>query len=720
MILNIFKILTILIVSYFGILYLLFSYIFEPLKNESLEKYNAQIQNEIQLFEHKIQAPLLNLEYSNITNLTNELIAKGFIDSIKFNLTEYYITLDTLFANSSNIKGRDWAISDITIDVKYGEISKMLDDTYIFKKSDEYNFQTPIYVKFQAFNEENIENSISKISFALPEFNFDKPKLKHIETLQKFEKFLSVNSQKYSKTFTLKNAQNYATMELFYNKNVLITEIYNKMYNIFILFNYIFLVTVLLYFVIYFIIIKSTVTAPLKKFISYLNDINDNRFYKYDSSALKQKEIINVANSISKISKKMATLLNEININKDLLEQHISSDTLTKLPNKKIFENTLKSLFITHVSSYIGRIKLVSLQEYSKEHSQNEIDQFVNHFVDFIRTKIEEVNPKYSSLYRLYGSEFLFIIKNTSYSQIEHIFENMEETLNEFNSKYNFQTKPFHCVAIPFNKYSSIAAIYKDLDSLFDTTINQNKIFAIENEKIMNAEFERLEKIIQSIITNNAFTISTKFDTFSFEETPVLLMQEISPNLIDTDGKIIPIGTFIGVAENLKIAVNFDKDVITKTFQYIKKYDIQHQLAVNISISSICDNNFLVWLETLALYEYKNLFKKVVFSVTAFAAKNNFNEFALFTNELSRFGGQVILKRFNYNDLSMEQLEELKLNYLRVNKDYTTNIDKEKEIILKNMVSFASINKTLVLGDLVEKESDYNSIKQLKFYGTSR
>lgn len=719
MIISFVKIFFIGLIIYLSVGFFIFQYIFIPLKEQIITNQNKVINNNIKLFETLIEKPLLHIEYAKINNLSEEFIVNNGIQELHFKLLEYYVTRENLLNNSSNIKEHDWILGDISIDNKFGEIKKVGDSIYQFIYNDEYNFNIPIKVKFQALNEEKMENSISTVNFKLPEYLITK-KVIEDKIKRKLQNIWDLQDQSYEKTFLLPNNQPYASISFSYHQHKIVDRLYSFLEETFKTYTIGFTFIFFLYFIISYIFTRSLIFRHLTKLQEYIIDIENNKFYKYDASILKNKKLIKIAESLGILSKKMAAIINELNVNKDLLEQQVSIDNLTKLPNRKIFEADLKSLFITHVDSHIGKIKLVSLSELSSLNNQDAIDQYIQEFARIIEHSFQKFSNNFSTIYRIYGSEFVFIIKHSNYDQALDIFEDLDIEINEFKEKYSIEKHVFKGVAIPLHKYTSIKNIYEDLDQLYENSIEEEQShYVLDNESISD-EDEKLEKTIQSIIKNDAFTISTKFDTYSFDEEPELIMQEIAPNLIDTEGKEIPIGTFIGVAESLKIAIEFDKNVILKTFKYIRKNEIKHELAINVSISSICEDSFVTWLETQTLYDYKDLLPNVVFSITSFAANTNFEKFEEFTNRLARFNAKVILKRFSYNDLSMQELEQVHLNYIRIHKDYTNNIDHEREVIIRNIINFANLQNVKILGDIISNKHDYEIAKKLRFYGTSR
>jgi EAL domain-containing protein (putative c-di-GMP-specific phosphodiesterase class I)/GGDEF domain-containing protein len=609
----------------------------------------------------------------------------------------------------------------VSIDSRFGELVRFSDTIYKFLPDEDYDISEPIEIKFQALNDSNMQNSISTISFLLPDTSIEEAIIVEEDKLRDgLKKLLDLSDETMQELLLIDDVNNFASFTYTIDNNIILSTIYDELLYLLKIITAIFILTVICFLIFSYYVQKTMVIKYLKELEIYTNDVLDNKFYKFDLKHIKQDNIVNIAKSIGGISKKMAAILNELNVNKDTLELQISTDALTKLPNSKIFEHDMKALFITDIKSYIATVKLEFLKTFTKTNSQLKTDELIIDFVSLLKGVMEEKNDKHSNIYRFYGSEFMIISKLTDYEIMEDILTTIEEKSNELAQKYEVDEKLYHSVAVPFDHYSTTDNILGDIEKLYLETLPNNNCHYVQDSEAINEKDARLEKVIKSIITNDAFTVSQKFDTYLFNDPDELVMQEMAANLINTDGTTIPIGTFIAVAEHLGIATEFDKQMILKTFKYIKKNGIVHDLAINISISSLNDPTFITWLESQILYDYKNIIDKVVFSVTTFAVKNNFETFSEFSHKIKEFKGRILLKRFSYNDLTLEQLEGLHLDFIRVHKDYTTNINNERELILRNITNFGSIHDVFILGDIVTSDDDYYALKKLRFYATSR
>ncbi len=191
-------------------------------------------------------------------------------------------------------------------------------------------------------------------------------------------------------------------------------------------------------------------------------------------------------------------------------------------------------------------------------------------------------------------------------------------------------------------------------------------------------------------------------------------MLEAIPVLYDKNGEKFSIGVFISAAEKIQLAVSFDKKIIESVVDYIKTNSFNYRIVINLSMFSLKDNEFLTWLHSLFLFN-KNISQKIIFSMTSYNASTDVEIFKNFVQEIHRFGAKIILKRFSVNDFALEDLEALELDYLRINKDYTTNIfnDRDKKHFLRTIVNLGQSNEIMIIGDSIRDEKDIEACSSI-------
>ena len=692
---------------------------FDTFANNIIKQESVQRDLEFNNFYEKVKPHILNNQLKDTNLLLDRLVSSNKYKYVRLSYVHYYLTNKSIILHSDKKIDMSWQLNDISIDASQGTILPFSTTVSVIVLKDSTLATKDLYIKAQAENQITTLNIISTINYTLPNY-INEVENKNNFLTQKLIDYLKLENEPRLKTLYIYNNE-FANILYKYNNDYIYHTIKQEIKLFLIYYSSLFIFLLLVFFFINYYVMQNTTNKYLKMLKNYTKDILDNNFYKFDSEKLVYDDIKDISIDISKISKKMATIINELNVNRNQLELKVSTDGLTGLPNNKIFEAEIKNLFLNKIDSYLVKIKLLCMINFSNTHTINETNNLILSFVNKINTIISS-DSKYSMmLFRIYGSEFTLIAKNISFEDMNKFLNILSNEIILIKDEFNIKTKIAHLCSLPLDTYSSTQIILNKLDATFNKTVNIPKQISFYNEdnKKLNSKNEQLSKVVTSIIKNSAFTLSYKYDTYEYNNDK-LVLKEVSPNLIDLDGKNIPIGTFISVASDLKQAIDFDKDVVEKTFKFIQNSNIDYKLAINLSIDSIKDDNFITWLESKLLYDYSDTKNSVVFSITSFAAKNNFDDFLNFTNNLKRFDGHIILKRFNFNDLSFDQLEKVSLDYIRVHSDYTDVLNKQKQNILRNISDFCIANNIKLYADMVSSENTHQVLKSINFDGASK
>ena len=178
----------------------------------------------VEHFMTKLEPALLDNKYGAIKNHIESFVQSNIVDTLELRYTDYVISTDTLLANSNNIKSKDWVLSDITIDYRFGKISKLSDKFYRFEPSTSYKLSSPLEVKFQALNDNAMENSVSKISFLLPKVVIPKKVVSESVVDIYLAKLLDMNSTTVTKSFFVTTTHEYAKLTCTTNNRLLVEE----------------------------------------------------------------------------------------------------------------------------------------------------------------------------------------------------------------------------------------------------------------------------------------------------------------------------------------------------------------------------------------------------------------------------------------------------------------------------------------------------------------
>ena len=711
---------TILIISFF-LISLLSSYVFLQSYKENLEKnvinsYRINI-NELNA---KLDKYLLTNDKKNILSEISKTKNTKLFDTIKLEYSRYLFDKNSLIYNSENFEDKSWKIAEVIVDARYGYIKNVPNsELYEFIPSLEFNINQPINIRYQVYKRNEIKNIITKLDFSniLLKTEFDNTSTTWVDS------FFVINFPD-------------EMHEIKEDNNLIATLLYKvdtykarKEFESFVIKLSIF--TLVMFLPILFLlgfyhkyVFRKYVKEPVSYLNTYLDDILQNKFSVMDKSNFEgTTQIKELTKKVSKISSKIASLKNELNVNKESLELKISTDSLTGLPNKEIFDFDIKSMFVSLLNGYIFIIRIDKLSQLSANHDSGYINNFIESYVNTLKNIVFKYSKTDMKIYRFYGSQFAIIAKNL---KIEDAHTMCQEIIEELTDRmpdiYDVPDDLIQIGGTSFDLYGSLESVLTSATSAYEMAKKKGaNSYHIIGEEDIEKNYSLLDNSVIDVIKRADFDISFVLDSFSFDEPDKLVMSEASPQLYDQDNKKLSIGSFVAVAQKLDMADKFDRLVIQKVIEKIKQNNFTHEIAINLSISSIENKSFMKFLENI-LKENEAILGNIVFSITSYTAYLHKEVFIDFVQSIHRIGAKVLLKRYRTDEFPLTQLDGLGLDYIRINKDYTNNFvnDIVKKHKVKNVLIYAELNSILVITDSVALDSDYDFLERLGTYATSR
>ncbi|XPV70005.1 MAG: EAL domain-containing protein [Halarcobacter sp.] len=711
---------TILLVL-FGIALIFLSYIFfqdykKNLIKQKIDSYNINVA----YLNTKLDEIILNHNKAQIKKEIEKLSKTSLFSLIKLENNRFIFNKNSLFENSKEFKDRTWNIGEVVVDIRFGSIIKLPNSSlYEFIPSNNYNIDQTIKVRYQVYKNSQIKNIIAEFDFSSID---DKIRVEKSANELSLSGFL--NTFELNKSYEIKK-QKYTVSTVTYNINLyyINKQIQDFMFKII-------LFSILMYLPILFVLgfyhkylFNKYVTKSINYLNTYIDNILDNKFSIMDKTKFEgTPEIKQLTKKVSKLSSKVASLRNELNINKETLELKASIDTLTNLPNKNVFDFDIKSMYVSTISGYVFILKIEKLTQISEKYDSGYINSFIQSYVNVLKNVIFKYN-KEIKLYRFYGSKFAIIARNFDMEQAQKMCEEIISKLyDNLSDIYYLPDDYIQIGGTFFDVYGSLDSLLKSTDKAYESArakgVNSYHIIAEED---IDRNYTKLDNSVVEVIERADFELKFVMDSYLFDDENKLIMSEASPQLFDENQEKIQIGSFISIADKLHIADKFDKLVIVKVIAYIRGNDIQHKIAINLSMTSIKNRDFMAWLTTV-LEQNHDIIDKIVFSITSYTAYLNKDTFMNFIEEIHKVGAQIILKRYKTTEYPLDEIQKLNLDFIRMSNEYTENFvnDVVKKHKVKNIIIFAELNNIKVITDSVKNDADYDLLERLGTYATSR
>lgn len=718
---RIIKNITILLLIFVGFLFLFFWTFFLDFKEKAFINAKNNIELNVDKYTDKLESKIILFDKISVNQYIKDIKNTNFISNVKIKYNKILFNKEALIFQTDGFNDTSWNLSDVTTDIRFGEIQKIQGTSFFeFIPANDFNSNENLIIKFQLFKNNEIKNFIVSLNSNLVDN-------KDIE--EKHEPFYSIYEYFYNlkldnvitKELTIADI-NYATIEYTIDDYNLKKEIYdfsNKLF-IFIIILFFLIVILIVYYNKY--IENKYITEPINYLENLVLDMLNNKFSNIDNKILNENhEYKNLLANISKLSNRVASLVNELNINRESMERNLLTDNLTGLYDKKMFDIDMKSIFVSSFEGYIFLLKIAKLNQIESLNGTVKTDDFILSYVNIINNIIYSYQNDKMSFYRFHGAEFIILAKDMNYLEaVDFSNRVINGLLTEISRNYKLPDNIFHIGGTPIDKYGTIDSILNLVNGAYKEAVlrDENGYEIIEKNKI-SEEVEKTEKKVKYIIENNYFDISFAFDSYSFEDE--LLMRELKPILKDEDGNILPIGSFIAISEKLNLNKNFDEQVILKALEYVENNKIEYKIAINLSIKTISDDEFIEFLNRL-VDENKNVVKNILFSITSYTASVYKKQFVEFVKQLNKLNFEILIKRFKTKEYPLEELSEIKINYIKIDKDLTQNIHNDliKKHRIKNIIVYAEVNEIKIIVENVESDQDYKFLSRLDLYAVNR
>jgi EAL domain-containing protein (putative c-di-GMP-specific phosphodiesterase class I)/GGDEF domain-containing protein len=431
-------------------------------------------------------------------------------------------------------------------------------------------------------------------------------------------------------------------------------------------------------------------------------------------------EIKNITISINKMSRKIKSTIAALHNKLDALGASLLCDDLSGLYKKSVFETDIMNLLMVYNPAYFFIIKLDSLQDLIKERGNESIDQFLKAFAEKLKKTCEQYPGFIMKAYRFYGGEFALLVNNGDIEQIESIAKALNSDIAELGQLY-FKPDLVHIGVVNVNSVCTPKSI---LDSAYEAyeqarLIGENSYYIRSNDDF-SRDIIKWRELVFNCIDKGDYSLSyiSKITAFLNEQ---LIMEEASAQVYDSSNQLVAIGPFISIAEELAKIVDLDKGVIIKVLEYIERDHISHAIAVNLSIDTIKNIGFRLWLEKLIKIN-PVVTQQLVFSFSTYAVAKQIDAYSEFIDVIHHWGGRVMIKRFDTQSMPLEVIKILKPDFIRLSREISNGVSDSlpKYEFIQAMQQMGFLLDIAILAENVQLDMDYYALKTIGITGASR
>lgn len=471
--------------------------------------------------------------------------------------------------------------------------------------------------------------------------------------------------------------------------------------------------------------ILRVLTRPLDDVVKQAESIELRRFITSDVP--KTLEFRKVVNSMNSLTMRVKEMLDKESKRLEALRFKTQHDELTGLENRQYFMNQFDALLHREEQEGVHLLLMLRITELSKVNQQLghlKTDNLLKDLSEFMKAAVYKYSSSYAEAYlaRLNGSDFAVLF--VSFSEAKEFVDSFQSQLELFGQKYaelDFFDLP--AAAIQFEQIDSRGLVLQQIDGLLAESELRRGFEVIfrplEDRNTLNqgpgsaqAWREMLQVVINDKAVNPQFYSVVDFDNHVLHKEAMMRIQ--------VGEKIHPASFFLPWAKRLGLLPLLDLMLIRNVLDKLKQ-----DLAAGIKIDSVAVNLSIESLENYecrgqllqSLSQSKEVCQYLWLEMPEKSVQQQFNQFVDFAHKIKEFGCKVGIDRAGAAFTSLPSLQEVGLDYLKLDAALTQNLHKQDAQSSGYVRSVCGLGHSLGLKIIAEGVREEEVIKELKLLG---
>ncbi|EQB40443.1 diguanylate cyclase [Sulfurimonas hongkongensis] len=454
---------------------------------------------------------------------------------------------------------------------------------------------------------------------------------------------------------------------------------------------------------------------PLRKIAKSLKEYSPDQEIKIpyvsqnNEIGLISKALNNMQQKISQYSKKQKNINQylEEKVNEKTLElrKQLYTDSLTKLPNRHSLLNDI-------ISSDDGALLVINIDDFREINDffgQTAGDYILKSFAYKLNSMFNK--KQNTTVSRLSGDEFaIYFTKKPSIQEFIKIAENLAANVEKMIFFYENNELS---IRVSVGGSYQMENILEKADIALKSAKKQQESFLLydENLNIEEQYKDNIEWVKNLKIAIENDKIVPYFQAIYDNKSDKVASYECLIRLIDEDGNIISPYKFLIIAKKSRLYSKLTKIMIEKSCKYFENID--SYFSVNVSVEDILNKNTVKYIKQ-KIKEH-NVSKKIIFEILESEGIENYEDVAVFTNEMKALGCRISIDDFGSGYSNFEHLLKLNIDYIKIDGTLIKNIDYDinAQIVVKTIVDFAQRLNILTVAEFVHNESVYKKVKDL-------
>lgn len=425
----------------------------------------------------------------------------------------------------------------------------------------------------------------------------------------------------------------------------------------------------------------TRILKPLRAIEHVANAISARDFQQI-SPIPSTRELHNVVNAINSMSSKLHNIIEHEVHQAMRFRDESTRDTLTGLKNRRGFEVYVESLLKVSKDLDSGAMFMLQIDDFrgfNMRHGFEQGDALLKNISVALQSVWHERDMMRS---RVNGATFVLVAANLSHEEFMRLGEALTKSVGSvIDARQDDIPVNFGCGAVYFSgQAATLHSLLAQCDmAMLLSLSNGDRLCVLQNltEDDQNKGSQYWKHLILDAIASQRFTLLAQPVMNIRKQEQIQI--EVVGRLKQENGELIPAEQFIPMASRHHLTPLFDLAILKRLFGRMASGVItEEQVAINISVYSIHDEELLHWLYD-TMRANPDLSRRLVFEFTEFGLVQDLAGVEEFVTKIRQLGAKFAVDNFGLHHSAFEYLQHLKPSYLKLSPSYIHNLRGQQE-----------------------------------------
>lgn len=484
------------------------------------------------------------------------------------------------------------------------------------------------------------------------------------------------------------------------------------------------LVPLLVIMAVAFFGLKYSILLPIKRITQSLKDSAENddlSFIKLDED--RGDEFGQLAYWYNKKNLELNQALRKLSELNVELNLHAHFDPLTKLSNRRDFENALTNMIESELWEAHGLL-YIDLDQFKL------INDTCGHVAGDklliqIGTLIKNLTRDTDLVSRIGGDEFAIIVRAPNRNAVCIFADRVVKAVADVVFRWEKYSFNIGC-SIGVLHLSEVERDFTVAMKMVDTACyaakeaGRNRYHLFHQDEVSaqhTVEMSWISRINQAM-DENRFTTQFQLIAPTDENPGNKHCIESLVRMIGENGKLIPPGAFMPAAERYNVVSRIDRWVIQHTLEQMKhKQNIWQRVkyvSINVSGDSISSDEFFAYIEK-TVRNSGIAPERICFEITETQVISNLDKAISCLLKIRELGCLIALDDFGSGMSSYSYLEELPVDFLKIDGSFVKDMcnNKVHHAFVESMGNIASAMNIKTIAEFVEDTDTYIALRKI-------